>query len=181
MTETVTLFLALLTWVAIVAVATTAMVWIVAPWSDWATSAKAALQSLLGSSTVAIALAVAVIATLGSLYLSEGAGFPPCTLCWYQRIAMYPLVPILIVALARREPSGRWYAVPLAAVGALISAYHYAVQQFPALDSGTCSVDAPCTVVWVSRFGFMTIPFMALLAFLLILAALLAWYTTPQE
>ena len=51
----------------------------------------------------ALALLVALVATLGSLYYSEVRGFIPCTLCWYQRILMYPLVAILLVGLLRRS------------------------------------------------------------------------------
>jgi len=180
-TSTVTLFLGLLTWVALVSIGGTAALMIGSRFSKGARRGWARLRLTLGPSAVSIALGVAIIATLGSLYFSEVAHFIPCKLCWYQRIAMYPLVPILIVLLVRREPSGRWYAVPLATAGAVISTYHYALQRVPALDTGACSADAACTVVWVNRFGFMTIPFMALAAFLLILTALLAWYPFGAE
>jgi len=180
-TSTVTLFLGLLTWVALVSIGGTAALMIGSRFSKGARRGWARLRLTLGPSAVSIALGVAIIATLGSLYFSEVAHFIPCKLCWYQRIAMYPLVPILIVLLVRRQSSGRWYAAPLAATGAVISTYHYALQRMPALDTGACSADAACTVVWVNRFGFMTIPFMALAAFLLILTALLAWYPYTAE
>ncbi len=83
-----------------------------------------------------------LLATAGSLYFSEVAGFEPCTLCWYQRIAMYPLVVILGVAAARRERSGAVYAAALAAIGALISPYHIALEWVPALDTGACDATA---------------------------------------
>jgi disulfide bond formation protein DsbB len=74
------------------------------------------------------AAAVGVTATLGSLYYSEIVGFVPCTLCWYQRICMYPLAVILPIAAARGDEGVRRYVTPLAVVGAGISAYHYLVQ-----------------------------------------------------
>ena len=71
-----------------------------------------------------IAFLVAATSTAGSLYFSEAANFVPCQLCWFQRIAMYPLALILLVAALRGDRSVRWYAGPLAAGGAVISTYH---------------------------------------------------------
>ena len=107
-----------------------------------------------------LALAIAATATAGSLYYSEAAGYPPCEMCWYQRICMYALVPVLAVALARRDRWGGWYGLPLALAGLGLSAYHYQLQLFPAQGS-TCDASAPCTYQWVDSFGFVSIPFMA--------------------
>ena len=107
-----------------------------------------------------LALVVAAIATAGSLYYSEVAGYPPCELCWYQRIAMYSLVPVLAVAVIRRDRRGGWYGLPLALAGLGVSVYHYQLQLFP--DQGsTCDASAPCTYQWVDSLGFVSIPFMA--------------------
>ncbi len=109
---------------------------------------------------IPLALAVAAVSTAGSLYYSEVAGYPPCEMCWYQRIFMYALVPVLAVALARRDARGGWYALPLAVAGLAVSVYHYQLQLFP--DQGSaCDVQAPCTSRWVEGLGFATIPFMA--------------------
>ena len=110
---------------------------------------------------------------LGSLYLSEIVGFVPCTLCWYQRIAMYPLVLLLGIAAVRTDTAIRRYAVPLAGIGAVISAYHVAVQRLPGLPSGSCSLDVPCSAIYVERFGFVTIPVMALVGFVSIVVILI--------
>jgi disulfide bond formation protein DsbB len=131
------------------------------------------LRELLGPAALWLAFSVALAATAGSLYLSEVAGFIPCTLCWYQRIAMYPLVVVLGIAALRRDAGIRRYVAPIAGIGAVIAAYHVALQRLPGLPSGTCSLDAPCTAIYVERFGFVTIPVMALVAFLAILALLL--------
>lgn len=120
------------------------------------------------------AFVVALTATLGSLYLSEIADFVPCTLCWYQRIAMYPLVPLLGIAAWRKDHGIDLYAAVLAVAGALIAAYHYLIQSFPSLDSGSCNPLVPCTAAYIRQFDFITIPYMALSAFLLILALLWA-------
>ena len=109
---------------------------------------------------LALALAIAAVATAGSLYYSEVAGYPPCEMCWYQRICMYSLVPVLAVALVRRDRWGGWYALPLALAGLGLSVYHYQLQLFPGQGS-TCDASAPCTYQWVDSLGFVSIPFMA--------------------
>ena len=114
-----------------------------------------------------LALAVATVATAGSLYYSEVAGYPPCELCWYQRICMYPLVPVLAVGLWRRERAVGWYALPLAVVGLGVSAYHYQLQLFDR-GSTSCDPSAPCAFQWVDALGFASIPFMAGCGFLAI-------------
>jgi disulfide bond formation protein DsbB len=138
-----------------------------------------AASRTLGAARVAVepmglwlAFAIALTATFGSLYLSEVARFVPCTLCWYQRIAMYPLVLLLGMAAVRRDASIVRYAVPLAVVGGVIAAYHVALQRMPGLPSGTCSLDIPCTAIYVERFGFVTIPVMALICFVSIAVTL---------
>ncbi len=125
------------------------------------------------SNALWLAWLVAVTATLGSLYYSEVAGFEPCRLCWYQRIAMYPLAVILGIAAWRHDGAVRRYALPLAVVGGAIAGYHYALQRFPDLDAGACTVGIPCSAIWVERFGFVTIPYMALSGFALVAALLL--------
>lgn len=139
--------------------------------------AAAVVQSF---AEVALPLAwlVAAVATAGSLYFSEVAEFTPCTLCWYQRIAMYPLAIILGIATFRRDRAVKVYAVPLAAIGAAISLYHYLFEWFPDLDAGACSVTIPCDFVWFRAFGFVSIPFMALSGFCFIIVSLLL---RPQE
>jgi disulfide bond formation protein DsbB len=118
-----------------------------------------------------LAFVVALTCMLGSLYFSEIANFTPCNLCWYQRIAMYPLSVLLVVATVRRDHEIRFYVVPLALIGAAISLYHFTVERYPSLEaSGVCTLAVPCTQVWFRRFGFITLPFMALSGFLLIVS-----------
>ncbi len=80
---------------------------------------------------------------------------------------------ILGIAAWRRDLGVRVYAIPLAAVGAAISAYHYLLEWFPALDTGACTIGIPCTQVWFRQFGFVSLPLLALIAFLLVIAFLL--------
>ena len=119
-----------------------------------------ALSRQLRPLLLPLALAIAAVATAGSLYYSEVAGYPPCEMCWYQRICMYALVPVLAVAVARRDRWGGWYGLPLALAGLGLSVYHYQLQLFPGQGS-TCDVANPCTYQWVDSFGFVSIPFMA--------------------
>jgi disulfide bond formation protein DsbB len=124
--------------------------------------------SWVGPLALVLAATVAAVATLGSLYYSEVANFPPCRLCWYQRICMYPLVPILAIAAARRDRAVRWYALPLAVTGAAISTWHILVERFPSLESGACDPVNPCSIIWVEKLGYLTIPTMALSGFVAI-------------
>ena len=114
---------------------------------------------------------IAAIATAGSLYYSEIADFIPCKYCWYQRIAMYPLVLILGVGAARRDYFSRLPALLLAVIGFGWSIRHITVQQWPS-SGGSCSVTVPCSSPYVEEFGFITIAWMAAGAFLLIITLL---------
>ncbi len=116
-----------------------------------------------------IALLTAWTATLGSLYLSEVLHFIPCSLCWYQRILMYPLAIILLVGLIRRDRGIFYYVLPFSIIGIFISTYHYLLQKTDIFtSSAVCDTGIPCTTTWINLFGFVTIPFMALTAFLII-------------
>lgn len=114
-----------------------------------------------------LALAIAVVTSGGSLLLSEVAGYLPCELCWYQRIAMYPLVVILGVAVVRRDREVWHTVLPLAGIGSLVSIWHILLEQNPGWG-GPCDESAPCTILWVQEFGFLTLPTMALIAFVAI-------------
>ena len=130
---------------------------------------SARLWAHVQDSALGLAWIVSLVATLGSLYLSEVSHFPPCTLCWLQRIAMYPLVIVLGIGALRDDRAVRWYALPLAGIGAALAFYHALVQRVPSLQQATsCSAEAPCNAMWVREFGLISIPVMALGAFLLI-------------
>jgi hypothetical protein len=120
-----------------------------------------------------LATSIAVVATAGSLFLSEVAGYLPCTLCWYQRIAMYPLVVVLGVATWRRDREVWRTALPLSLVGAGIAVWHILIERYPQWG-GACDVTAPCSLRWVEELGFLTIPTMALFGFVAIAALSLA-------
>lgn len=117
-----------------------------------------------------ITLAVGGVAMAGSLYFSEVADYLPCRLCWFQRIAMYPLAAIALIALLRRDRGAGWYLVPIAAIGAAISTYHYLIEWGVLEDSEQCALFGPsCAEVWFREFGFVTLALMALCGFVAII------------
>jgi len=143
-----------------------------------------------------LAFMVAGFAMFGSLWFSEAANYNPCKLCWYQRIATYSLAIVLGVALGRRWIAGRRspagdaflsqreitpYAVVLAALGGVVSAYHYLLEWNPTWESNVCSLDVPCTTIWFREFGFVTLPFMALCGFVSMIILLSTTYRSVHE
>lgn len=121
-----------------------------------------------------MAFAVALTATLGSLYFSEIRHFIPCTLCWYQRILMYPLVIITLVGIIEQDDFLPTYVLPFSLIGILVSGYHYLLQWGVFGNAAACTVGIPCNARYISYFGFVTIPFLALTAFILITIIMLA-------
>jgi disulfide bond formation protein DsbB len=112
---------------------------------------------------------ISLIATAGSLFFSEVLKYIPCELCWYQRILMYPLVILLGVASAKKDYQMSLYGLILSVIGGLISLYHYSIQKVPFLnDLGDACGIVPCNTDYINWFGFITIPFLALVAFTLI-------------
>lgn len=119
---------------------------------------------------------VALVATAGSLFLSEVWGLVPCALCWYQRILMYPLVVVLGVAAYERRPGVYRTVLPLSASGVAVAAYHSWLQT----GTGACGFGGGCGAVQyrLEPLG-LTVPNLALIAFLLVTAVgVLAWRQT---
>lgn len=170
-TDTATLFFALL---AIVAQLSVAAVLVLAAGSRLSkpsgplSRAWSTVRRELGPQALYMAAVVALVCTGGSLYLSEVAGFRPCELCWYQRYAMYPLPVILGLAAVLRNAILRWVGVAVAAIGGGISIYHMLVERYPSLETSSCDPYNPCSIIWVERFGYLTIPTMALSGFALV-------------
>ena len=115
-----------------------------------------------------LAMTVAWVAMLGSLYYSEIRGFVPCELCWYQRTLMYPLALITLVGVLRHDDYLPGYVLPFSISGIGVSTYHYLLQQGLFSQTNACTVGAPCSLRYVNYAGFITIPFMALVGFLVI-------------
>lgn len=111
----------------------------------------------------------ALVAVIGSLFFSEVMGYVPCEICWVQRIIMYPLVVIYGVAAIKKDLAIAIPGLILSGIGILTSTFHYLLQKVPALweVGGSCDI-VPCNVQYVNYFGFVTIPFLAGTAFIII-------------
>jgi disulfide bond formation protein DsbB len=133
----------------------------------------------LGAVSRHLALLAAWIATCGSLFISEVIGWPPCELCWYQRILMYPLAIILPVGILRHDPKLHQYVLPLSIMGAGTALYHYLLIKTDWFPPPACSDGIPCTVDYIDWFGFINIPFMALTAFVIITIMMLVGMLMP--
>ncbi|UOR13196.1 disulfide oxidoreductase [Halobacillus amylolyticus] len=122
-----------------------------------------------GETLLFIAWAQALVATMGSLFFSEILGYTPCELCWYQRILMYPLIIIYGAALIKKKKEIAFSGLILSGVGMFVSIYHYLIQKVPAFQSAgdSCGV-VPCNAEYINYFGFITIPFLAGTAFIII-------------
>ena len=112
---------------------------------------------------------VSLVATAGSLYFSEVRGFEPCDLCWYQRILMYPIVIMTTVAYIQKNTRIAATTATFSVIGACISLYHYSLQKLDFLaDVAPACGRVSCTGAYINYFGFITIPFLALIAFIII-------------
>ena len=132
-------------------------------------------NNFLNKNTLLFAFVIALIATLGSLFYSEIAGYIPCKLCWYQRIFMYPLPILLGIALFKKDNKISSYAIPLSIIGGIISIYHYSTQILD--NSAICSAESvTCASKIFFSYGYITIPIMALTAFALIIFLNLGLY-----
>jgi disulfide bond formation protein DsbB len=148
--------------------------------SRMATARKAG--SAVADAAPWLAFLVAAGATTGSLYFSEVANYVPCRLCWFQRTAMYPLAVVLLVAAIRRDRGAKFYVVPIAAAGALVSSYHYLLEWKPSLEGGACAAVGPaCADIWFREFGFVTLAFMALAGFIAIIVFSLVSFPAPDD
>lgn len=129
-----------------------------------------------------IALVIAIIATVTSLYFSEVKHFIPCILCWYQRICMYPLIPLMVIGMIRKEKSLPYYILSLSIPGTIIAFYHELLQLGVIHESlSPCSLGVSCTTRYITWLGFITIPFLSLMAFIVITACMLGMLYTSKK
>ena len=180
--DDVTLFFALLAVVCQIGVAWLLFLSIGARLSPAIAQARETVLDTFAPHAFTLAWLVAAVATAGSLYLSEVANFVPCRLCWLQRFAMYPLAVVLAVVAWRRWVAARWAVLAVAVVGGSISTWHILIENFPSLESSTsCDPDNPCSIIWVRRLGYLTIPTMALSGFAMIAALMLIARPRPED
>ncbi len=123
-------------------------------------------------SLLLMAWLVAVAATAGALFIGEVMGMVPCTLCWYQRIAMFPLALVLGMACLAEDRRGAVYALPLALAGAAIALYHTLLvagivpKAWVPCGPGVSCADQKLDILdglqipWLSLAAFLTIAFL---------------------
>jgi len=123
-----------------------------------------------------VAWAIALVSTVGSLFFSEVMGLQPCVLCWYQRVAVYPLVLVIGAGIVMRDGRLKYYALPLCVAGLAVAAYHNLLYYGVIPESvAPCSQGVPCTERQIEWLGFITIPLMGLAAFLSLALCLLLY------
>ena len=128
-----------------------------------------ALRGAIWGYELWLAFVVAAVATGGSLYFSQVAGYIPCELCWFQRICMYPLSILTLLMAAANDHRAARYLLPFPVVGAGISIYHILVENHVVTQAQACLLSAPggCATKWINEFGYVTIPTLALTGFAL--------------
>lgn len=130
------------------------------------------LSKVISTNSIVFVLIFVALATLGSLFFSEIAGFTPCKLCWFQRICMYPLTIISLVAVVTNDSKVKKYILPLAVIGLVVAVYHILLQMYPnTLQCGDELVS--CAKTGTKYYGYITIPVMSATAFLLSILTLL--------
>lgn len=121
-------------------------------------------------------------ATIGSLFFSEILHYPPCVLCWYQRICMYPLVIILSVGILRKNKDLPLYVLPFSIIGLLISIFHNLLYYEILPESAApCTLGISCTTKFIEYFGFITIPFLSMMAFAAVTAVMIWFWKDGQK
>jgi disulfide bond formation protein DsbB len=128
------------------------------------------VATFFGERAILFSFLVVLASVLSSLFYSEIARFQPCVLCWWQRVFLYPQLFLLFTALIKKDENVRRYAIVLSIAGALVALYHTLLQlgfesSLPCPATGGIS----CQVVYFLDYGYITIPTMALTAFVLIL------------
>ncbi len=131
------------------------------------------VKDVFGDWTYWIVFLIALVSMLGSLYYSEIVGYPPCSLCWYQRIVMYPLVVIMGIAAFKRDTAIRVYVLPLMVIGAVLALYQYVIGYIPDAEILGCSLDVSCTERYIWEFGFVDFPLMSFIGFSLMISLML--------
>ena len=125
---------------------------------------------------------LSLAAMAGSLAMSEMLHWVPCVLCWWQRILMYPLVVIVGVGILRGGREWAYYTLPLAAAG-MVVAFYQSLLQWGILPEAVapCNAYVSCVTKQLNWFGFVTVPFMSLVAFAAIVALTSAYVAVGQK
>lgn len=140
------------------------------------------VRSFLQKNILYIAWVQSLITILGSLYFSEIAKFPPCVLCWYQRVFMYPLFFILTVGILRKDKGAYLYVLPLSIIGMLIAFFHNLLYYKIIPENNLpCIQGISCTTKFIEWFGFITIPLLSFSSFVIITVCMLIFRKIHQK
>jgi len=139
-------------------------------------------MKIIKDNLIKIAFVLASISVMGSLYFSEVLGYAPCNLCWWQRIFMYPLVILLGIGIVKKDKNIVYYALPLAIIGSLIALYHNLLYyEIIVRNTISCVPGVSCTEKYITLFGFLSIPLMSLISFILITICLILSMKNNKE
>jgi disulfide bond formation protein DsbB len=139
------------------------------------------MGKVLRENILYVAFVQALVAMAGSLFFSEILHFPPCILCWYQRICMYPLVAILAVGIYYKDKHIYRYVLPLSIIGLLIAIYHNLLYYKILPEAAApCQLGISCTTKFIEWEGFITIPFLSMVAFAVI-TGIMIWFLRQQR
>lgn len=122
-----------------------------------------------------LSLIIAVFSVMAPLIYSSLFTFEPCTLCWWQRVFMFPIAIILLVALVNKDRGYYRYTIPMAVAGLCIGIYQYMLQMNVSGLSSVCGINTAesCSAIYVMEFGFVTIPLMSAISFFILLVLFL--------
>ena len=124
---------------------------------------------------------ISLVSTFGSLFFSEVMKLPPCELCWYQRIGMYPIPILLSIGILLQDSKAIYYTLPLQLAGFVIAIYHNLLYYGYIENIVPCSQGVSCTSRQIEWFGFITIPFLSLVAFLIGLVISILFLKSSKE
>ncbi len=116
----------------------------------------------IGKNALVLGFAVSLLGIAGSLSYSNIVGFPPCILCWWQRIFIYPNLILFLVALKGRDHEVFKYVLPLSSIGGIIALYHSYIHLGGSSITPCTALGSACAKVYVLSYGYITIPMMSL-------------------
>lgn len=130
-------------------------------------------KTTINTNVILLCFLIASLASGGSLFFSEIMDFVPCTMCWYQRIFMYPLVFIFLINILYPDDDIFKYSMTLVIIGLSFSIYHNFLLFGIIPESAVpCASGIPCSTEYINWLGFITIPLLSFIAYFMILILL---------
>lgn len=140
------------------------------------------IYNLVNRRILSILFIFSITASVGSVVYSNIAGFPPCELCWIQRIFMFPQPVLLFLALLKKDKGIVSYLFPLTILGGIVAFYHSLTNWgFGGSFLDCTAVGGECSRVYVLEYGYITIPFMAFTSFAFLLLISIIYFKSTKE